>query len=211
MRRLDRRNRLSKTVKSVLNNRLSKVILGAGRNGNFAADALPFPFDPSGGSYETPLDFDFNDVDSGIDFFLYPRLGLSIDRPAAALICSRAQFVTDVTVPDGTIIAPGTTFTKTWRLKNIGNCTWTTSYALVFTSGNAMGAPQSAAVNFPSNVAPGQTVDLSVQFTAPTTAGAIYRLLETARRSGNVFGIGWNANRSFWVEINVSTTSRMWL
>src|SRR5512143_3278895 len=48
-------------------------------------------------------------------------------QPAAALSsCDWAQFVADVTVPDGTSYAPGTTFTKTWRLKNIGSCTWTT-------------------------------------------------------------------------------------
>jgi len=39
--------------------------------------------------------------------------------------CDRAQFISDVTVPDGTTFAPGATFTKTWRLKNSGTCTWT--------------------------------------------------------------------------------------
>jgi hypothetical protein len=41
--------------------------------------------------------------------------------------CDRAAFVADVTVPDGTNFAPGTTFVKTWRLKNNGSCTWTTA------------------------------------------------------------------------------------
>src|SRR5271157_1067465 len=62
------------------------------------------------------------------------------DRPLSTSTCNWAQFVADVTVPDGTTLAPGATFTKTWRLENIGNCTWTTSYALVFSSGSAMGA-----------------------------------------------------------------------
>ena len=38
--------------------------------------------------------------------------------------CDLAQFVRDVTVPDGTTFLPGATFTKTWRLKNAGTCTW---------------------------------------------------------------------------------------
>jgi hypothetical protein len=38
--------------------------------------------------------------------------------------CDQAQFIKDVTIPDGTVIAPGTSFKKTWRLKNIGTCTW---------------------------------------------------------------------------------------
>src|SRR5512135_3467629 len=57
-------------------------------------------------------------------------------RPADALsTCDRAQFIADVTVPDGTRFSPGAAFTKTWRLKNVGTCTWSTSYTLVFSSG----------------------------------------------------------------------------
>ena len=140
-------------------------------------------------------------------FSFMPVNGLSLERAAAAPSCNWAQFVTDVTVPDGTYLAPGTTFTKTWRLKNIGSCTWTTSYALVFSSGNAMGGP--TAVNFPSNVAPGQTVDLSIQLTAPTTAGQYIGYWKLRDGSGNIFGLGFHADRSFWVEINVSTASNV--
>ena len=41
--------------------------------------------------------------------------------------CDWAQFVSDVSVSDGTLMLPGTTFTKTWRLRNIGTCTWGTN------------------------------------------------------------------------------------
>src|SRR5690349_12154805 len=40
--------------------------------------------------------------------------------------CDSAAYVKDVTIPDGTIFSPGAQFTKTWRLQNIGTCTWTT-------------------------------------------------------------------------------------
>ena len=49
-------------------------------------------------------------------------------------LCDAAAFVRDVTIPDGTIVEPGRDFTKTWRLKNVGTCSWTTAYALVFVS-----------------------------------------------------------------------------
>jgi len=133
---------------------------------------------------------------------LFPALGASTARAAA---CDWAQFVADVTVPDGTTYAPGATFTKTWRLKNIGTCNWTTNYALVFDSGTQMGAP--AAVNFPSNVAPGQTVDLTVNLTAPNAAGNYFGYYKLRNASGAIFGIGYYANKAFWVEINVGTTS----
>ena len=35
-------------------------------------------------------------------------------------------------MPDNTEIAAGTTFVKTWRLKNNGSCTWTSGYSRVF-------------------------------------------------------------------------------
>jgi len=127
-------------------------------------------------------------------------------RPAAAAsACDWAQFVADVTVPDGTIYAPGTAFQKTWRLKNIGSCTWTTSYALVFDSGERFGAP--ATINFPISVAPGQTVDLSVNMTAPSLAGNFYSYWKLRNASGVIFGIGSTANRAFWVLINVTSSS----
>ncbi len=116
--------------------------------------------------------------------------------------CDRAQFIADVTVPDGTLFAPGATFKKTWRLKNVGTCAWTTSYALVFSSGEQMGGPASAP--FPISVAPGQTVDLSINLTAPSTGGTYrgYWMLRNA--AGQTFGIGSGANKPFWVEIRVS-------
>ena len=52
--------------------------------------------------------------------------------------CDRAQFVGDVTVPDGTEFDPGEDFTKTWRIMNNGSCTWTTSYDAIFYSGEKM-------------------------------------------------------------------------
>ncbi len=135
---------------------------------------------------------------------LVPTAGFT--RPAAAAsTCDWAQFVADVTVPDGTNFAAGTAFKKTWRLKNIGICTWTTSYALVFNSGEKFGAP--AAINFPISVAPGQTVDLSVDMTAPTTAGHYFSYWKLRNASGVIFGIGSTANKAFWAEINVNSTA----
>jgi hypothetical protein len=125
-------------------------------------------------------------------------------RPVAAAssYCDWVQFVADVTIPDGTNMAPGAAFVKTWRLKNIGTCTWSTSYALVYASGEKMGT--TTVVNLPSSVAPGATIDLTVNLTAPTTAGH-YRGYWQLRNAANVlFGIGTKANSSFWVEINVS-------
>ena len=110
---------------------------------------------------------------------LVPAATVSILPARALSSCDRAQFIADVTVPDGTNVLPGLTFAKTWRLKNIGTCTWTTSYTLVFASGDALGG---SSVNLPSTVVPGQTVDVSVSLTAPEHSGPLYRILAIQER-----------------------------
>jgi fibronectin type 3 domain-containing protein len=114
--------------------------------------------------------------------------------------CDRARFVADVTVPDGTIFPPGAGFTKTWRLRNVGTCTWTTSYSLVFESGEQMGG---TSVNMPWNVAPGQTVDVTVNLTAPGSPGIYRGYWRFQNSSGVRFGIGAYGTKSWWVEIRV--------
>lgn len=117
--------------------------------------------------------------------------------------CDRAQFIADVTIPDGTSLAPGIGFSKTWRLKNVGTCTWT-NYSLIFDSGEKMGGNDSYLIS--NTVAPGQTVDITIQLTSPTTAGT-YRGYWKLRNNTSVpFGIGSAGTKSFWVEIKVSGT-----
>ena len=136
---------------------------------------------------------------------LVPAVTVSVYPAAAASTCNWAQFITDVTVPDGTNVRAGLTFTKTWRLKNIGTCTWTTSYTLVFSSGDQLGGPSS--VNLKNSVAPGQTVDLSVNLTAPGTAGHYIGFWQLKSASGALFGLGSSANKAWWVDFNVLGTS----
>ncbi len=120
---------------------------------------------------------------------------------AVYIPCDRALFIADVTVPDGAKFSPNQTFTKTWRLRNNGSCTWNTSYALIFDSGDRMGGP--ASVPMPSTVAPGQTVDLSVNLKAPASAGKYKGFWKLRNAAGATFGIGAAGNVSFWVEIEV--------
>ena len=135
---------------------------------------------------------------------LVPAAAMPASVSAAQTCTDRAQFVADVTVPDGTRYDPGATFKKTWRLRNIGTCTWSTSYSLVFDTGERMGAP--ASITFPSSVAAGQTVDLTVDMTAPNAAGHYIGYWKFKNAAGTLFGIGVNANKSWWVEINVNGT-----
>lgn len=110
------------------------------------------------------------------------------NRPPAT--CTNdSDFVLDVNVPDGTSIVIGSSFTKTWRLRNAGTCTWNSGYTLAQKSSSGLSAnPQ--AISLPS-VAPGQTVDLSMTLTLAnnvspgTRARATYQLKTP---SGQFFG-----------------------
>ncbi|HVN15041.1 MAG TPA: NBR1-Ig-like domain-containing protein, partial [Anaerolineales bacterium] len=119
--------------------------------------------------------------------------------------CDRAEFVADLNVPDGMTLLPDVTFTKTWRLKNVGTCTWTRDYDLVFIGGDKMDGPD--LLPLPATVRPGSTIDLSVVLTSPETAGS-YRgdwILRNAK--GELFGTGSGANRSVWAAISVAAVT----
>jgi hypothetical protein len=95
-----------------------------------------------------------------------------------------SAFVSDVTIPDGTVMAPGQSFTKTWKLKNIGTTSWS-NYSLTFFYGEQMGAPSSVSVPM---TPPGATVDISVPMTAPKDAGGHKGSWQMTTPDGKFFG-----------------------
>ncbi|MCB8962944.1 MAG: hypothetical protein H6651_21715 [Ardenticatenales bacterium] len=115
-----------------------------------------------------------------------------------------ASFVSDVTIPDNTVIAPGATFAKTWRLANTGDCTWGLGYSLVFADGDQMGAPDE--VSMTQSVPPGESVDLTVNFTAPVTPGTYRSDWLLADPLGNTFGLG-AAGNTFYMQIVVNQSA----
>jgi hypothetical protein len=116
--------------------------------------------------------------------------------PPPTQSCDLAQFVDDVTIPDGTTFKPNETFTKTWRLKNIGTCTWTASYAVVFSSGDSMSGPSTQTLT--GNVNPGQTVDISIDLKAPAADGNYRGNWKLRNAAGVLFS-------QFYVDIKVKT------
>ncbi len=113
-----------------------------------------------------------------------------------------AASVQDVTIPDGMIVAPGSTFTKTWRLLNEGNCVWDSSYALIFDSGDAMGTV--VKVPLTTKVYPEQSIDISVALTAPAADGVYTGYWRMATPFGGTFGVG-KYDQSIYVQITVSS------
>ena len=107
--------------------------------------------------------------------------------------CLNAAFISE-TVPDNTVFPPGDGFIKTWTIQNTGYCTWNTNYHLVLESGDAMGGDTYTRLT--ESVAPGQTVKITANLTAPSSAG-------TYRGEWRVQSdLGINFAR-FWVQIVV--------
>jgi hypothetical protein len=124
--------------------------------------------------------------------------------PGEVTCTYRATFLADVTIPDNTVIPPGTMFIKTWRLRNDGNCAWgpgTTVDSMVFVGGNAMGSTGPVALT--SQVLPGHSADLAVILKAPTAAGTYRSDWKLHRTNGVLFGVG-TASVPFYAQIKVS-------
>jgi hypothetical protein len=109
--------------------------------------------------------------------------------------------VGDVTIVDDTIFHYGEPLTKTWRIRNIGTCTWNNTYRLILAGGDKFAGPQ--AVPLPSDVAPNQTVDVSVTLTAPGSTGEYQSFWQLQAPDGTLFGVGGPANGWIWIKIRV--------
>jgi hypothetical protein len=103
--------------------------------------------------------------------------------------CDNAVGVADVTIPDGSEVVAGAPFIKTWRVKNIGQCTWNQSYRLIFGWGGAgTNWNTTPATKFSANVLPGESIDLSVTLTAPTLPGNYSAAFRMQNDQGSNFG-----------------------
>jgi len=126
--------------------------------------------------------------------------------PASQACVDSAAFVGDVTIPDNTVVASNTAFTKTWRLKNTGSCTWNNSYLVSYISGTTMSQqPGYWLVPQGQTVAPGQTVDVSVGMSSPTENGNYQSYWGLKKEHGQFMPVQGGANgNSFYVKIKVN-------
>jgi len=116
--------------------------------------------------------------------------------------CNWGAFVEGSTVENRSVYDPGEAFTIVWELENIGDCTWTTDYQVVFSSGYQMDAP--AVMDMPQEVEPGETVDISMDMVAPGSPGTYTGYWLLTDEEGDVFGLGEDKDTPFWVSIRVT-------
>jgi hypothetical protein len=116
--------------------------------------------------------------------------------------CPAAFFVGDVgDIRDNSNVKAGQKFTKTWDVRNIGNCTWDRSYRLFFYTGQHMFGPDT--VYFSEIVPPNKDTFLSVTLTAPDSTGVHIGQWYMEDGDGYRFGVGPNGDQPLIVRINV--------
>ncbi len=131
-----------------------------------------------------------------------PPTATPIPPTPTPIPCYQVKFVQDITIPDGTKIIAGTTFTKTWRIRNSGSCTWDTRFDIAFVSGTQM--TSGTIWDLTKEVRPGETVDISINMTAPATVGTYQANFQMVNPNGVRFGTGADSKGSFWVKIQVT-------
>ncbi|MCL4559961.1 MAG: NBR1-Ig-like domain-containing protein [Chloroflexi bacterium] len=126
--------------------------------------------------------------------------------PTPQVRCDRAApgNPLDITMPDDTHVGPGEEFSKTWRLLNTGECSWTEGYSLVWFSGQKFDATLKKPLS--EVVAPGQSLDVTVDMQAPEKPGVYQSNWKLENESGELFGLGPYGDAPFWVRIQVVAT-----
>jgi hypothetical protein len=143
-----------------------------------AAAFTPTPLPPSATSTPEPLP-----TATATEIFTTDPTQAALGTPAS--LCDNYIYVKDVTIVDGTTMTAGQDFVKTWTIKNTGDCTWGDGYGLIYSYGEKMSGE---AVPFATVVAPGQEIDVSVNFKAPDKLGEYVSSWQMANPQGLSFG-----------------------
>lgn len=106
------------------------------------------------------------------------------------------SFISDLTIPDGTVVQPEERLDKRWRVENSGDCNWMSDYRLKLVSGPAMGVPDQQAL-YPARS--GTQADLRLVFQAPEEAGLYRSAWQAYNPQGEAFG------DPFFIEVVVQT------
>ncbi|MBI5953844.1 MAG: hypothetical protein HY865_19495 [Chloroflexi bacterium] len=95
------------------------------------------------------------------------------------------EFVSDVTIPDGTTVSIGSTIDKQWLVKNKGTCNWDSTYRVKWIGGDPMGANQEQLL-YPAHAE--TQVTIRILFTAPAVEGTYESTWQAYGPDGIAFG-----------------------
>jgi hypothetical protein len=116
-----------------------------------------------------------------------PVLTISIELPSQSPSgnCYNSALVSDVTIPNGTEFEPGDDFTKTWQIENTGTCDWNENFRIKFVGGDLFGSDTTKTHRYTRS---GETINISLNMTAPNGSGPVTSSWRMADDSGTAFG-----------------------
>ncbi len=117
---------------------------------------------------------------------------------AGATAADGALYLEDVSIPDGTILQPGQTFLKSWRVRNTGSSAWRSGYQLAHSDDQRLGAPESVPVPY---TRAGEEAVLSVSLQAPQSSGDFRSTWRLRNLAGEFFG------PPLWVQVQVQAST----
>ncbi len=94
-------------------------------------------------------------------------------------------YLSDLTVPDGTEVAPKARIDKRWEVQNSGTCNWTGKYRLKLIDGEAMGVQPLQTL---AQLKAGDKGMIRIMFTAPTDPGMYRSAWQAYNPDGVPFG-----------------------
>jgi predicted small lipoprotein YifL len=110
-------------------------------------------------------------------------------NPSTGGACDNATFVADVTYPDNSEVPAGQPIIKTWRIKNLGPCTWNQDYTLVYAwGGDGTNWSKNSASHFVKLIPPGDMIDLSMELDVPSEPGTYTGVFRTMNDNDYFFG-----------------------
>jgi len=127
----------------------------------------------------------------------------SVTPPTVEPCIDGMTFIGDLNLDDQNmatppIMAPGQDFTKGWRVRNSGTCTWETDFAIAYANGNRVEAAMNGQPTpLGRTVAPGEMIDLYVALRAPQVYGTFQGFWQMRNSTQQYFG------ESVWVGIQV--------
>ena len=109
----------------------------------------------------------------------------NVNMTQAVACIDNLTFIQDETIPDGTIVTPGSTIEKKWEVKNSGTCNWGPGYSIQLTGGPSLEAPSPQDL-FPARS--GTSLSIRIEFTAPVEEGKYRSAWQAYNPDGIAFG-----------------------
>jgi hypothetical protein len=125
----------------------------------------------------------------------HPQPSAEPTQPVTAPKCTdNLTFVSDLSIPDGTVVKPGESLDKRWQVVNSGECNWDKKYRLKLIAGPEMGVPAEQAL-YPARS--GTEATIRMVFTAPNEPGTYRSAFQAFTPDGTAFG------DAFFIEVVV--------